>query len=58
MGLKGEPSYPKWRICGLEHGFCNCLQGADSSKRVVKKARVEKLGADSGACDDIWYSIG
>jgi hypothetical protein len=27
-------------------------------RRVVKKAKMDKLGAESGECDDSWYRIG
>jgi hypothetical protein len=57
VGLNCETSYAGWRNCGLENGFCNYLQGANNSERVVKKARMDKLGTERGVCDDRWYSV-
>jgi hypothetical protein len=58
VGMISEPSYTEWCICGLQNGFCNYLQGANNSERVVKKARMDKLGTESGVYDDSWYSRG
>ena len=57
MRLSCETSYAEWRICGLENGFCNYLQRANSSERVAMKAKMDKLGTESGMCDDSWYSV-
>ena len=40
-----------------ENGFCDYLYGTNSSIRTVNKAKVDKVGTESGVCDDSWCKV-
>ena len=42
---------------GSQMGFVTTFQGENNSVRRVKKARMDKLGTESGVYDDGWDSI-